>query len=99
MRGEDAQPTTLFSYIALEDRIPADHPLRVIRTLIDPMLVALSPRFDTLYLPQGRRSIAPEKLLPRPAAAGALHHSERAAAHGATPVQPAVPLVRGAGDR
>ena len=63
MRGEDAQPTTLFSYIALEDRIPADHPLRVIRTLIDPMLVALSPRFDTLYSPQGRRSIAPEKLL------------------------------------
>jgi transposase len=63
MRGDDAQPASLFSYIQLEDRIPADHPLRVIRTLIDPMLVTLSPRFDTLYSPQGRRSIAPEKLL------------------------------------
>jgi transposase len=63
MRGDDAQPASLFSYIHLEDRIPADHPLRVIRTLIDPMLLALSPRFDTLYSPQGRCSIAPEKLL------------------------------------
>jgi hypothetical protein len=66
MRGEDAQPASLFSYIRLEDRIPADHPLRVIRTLIDPMLVALSPRFDALHSPQGRRSIAPEKLLRAP---------------------------------
>lgn len=63
MRGDDAQPGSLFSYVHLEDRIPADHPLRVIRTLIDPMLLALSPRFDTLYSAQGRRSIAPEKLL------------------------------------
>lgn len=63
MRGEDAQPASLFSYVHLEDRIPADHPLRVIRTLIDPMLAALSPRFDAMYSPNGRRSIAPEKLL------------------------------------
>ena len=63
MRGEDAQPASLFSYVHLEDRIPADHPLRVIRTLIDPMLVALSPRFEAMYSPNGRRSIAPEKLL------------------------------------
>jgi transposase len=63
MRGDDTQPASLFSYIQLEERIPADHPLRVIRTLIDPMLVALSPRFDALYSPQGRRSIAPERLL------------------------------------
>jgi transposase len=63
MRGQDAQPASLFSYVHLEDRIPADHPLRVIRTLIDPMLAALSPRFDAMYSPNGRRSIAPEKLL------------------------------------
>jgi len=63
MRGDDTQPASLFSYVHLEDRIPADHPLRVIRTLIDPMLVALSPRFDAMYSPNGRRSIAPEKLL------------------------------------
>jgi hypothetical protein len=50
MRGDDAQPASLFSYIQLEDRIPADHPLRVIRALIDPLLLALSPRFDTLFV-------------------------------------------------
>jgi transposase len=63
MRGDDAQPASRFSYIHLEDRLPVDHPLRVIRTLIDPMLLAPSPRFDTLSSAQGRRSIAPEKLL------------------------------------
>jgi hypothetical protein len=59
MRGDDTQPAALFSYVHLEDRIPADHPLRVIRTLIDSMLVALSPRFDALYATHGRPSIAP----------------------------------------
>jgi transposase len=63
MRGDDTPSTTLFSYIQLEDRIPVDHPLRVIRTLVDPMLSALSPRFDALYSAHGRPSIAPEKLL------------------------------------
>jgi transposase len=63
MRGDDTQPATLFSYVQLEDRIPVDHPLRVIRRLIDPMLLALSPRFEVLYARQGRPSIAPEKLL------------------------------------
>ena len=63
MRGDDTQPAALFSYVQLEDRIPADHPLRMIRALIDPMLVALSPRFDALYATHGRPSIAPEKLL------------------------------------
>ena len=38
MRGDDTQPAALFSYVQLEDRIPADHPLRVIRALIDPMV-------------------------------------------------------------
>ena len=43
MRGDDTQPAALFSYVQLEDRSPADHPLRVIRALVDPLLVALSP--------------------------------------------------------
>lgn len=28
MRGQDAQQTAMFSYVGLEERIPADHPLR-----------------------------------------------------------------------
>jgi len=63
MRGQDAQQAALFSYVALEERIPADHPLRAIRTLADKALAALSPLFDELYAPTGRESIPPERLL------------------------------------
>jgi transposase len=63
MRGQDAQQAALFSYVALEERIPADHPLRRIRTLADKALAALSPLFDELYAPTGRGSIPPERLL------------------------------------
>ncbi len=44
----------MFSYDSLEDRIPADHPLRTIRALVQPILTALSPRFDALYAPPPR---------------------------------------------
>ncbi|HSH74949.1 MAG TPA: IS5 family transposase [Longimicrobiales bacterium] len=63
MRGGDERQTILFSYRSIEDRIPADHPLRVMRRLIDPLLQALSPRFQTLYSRIGRPSIPPEQLL------------------------------------
>ena len=63
MRGQDAQQAALFSYVALEERIPADHPLRAIRKLADKALAALSPLFSQLYAPTGRGSIPPERLL------------------------------------
>jgi transposase len=47
----------------MERRIPADHPLRAMRPLVDTLLRELSPRFDELYSRVGRPSIAPEKLL------------------------------------
>ena len=40
-----------------------DHPLRVVRTMVDEVLRALSPQFDRMYASEGRPSIAPEKLL------------------------------------
>lgn len=40
-----------------------DHPLRVIRAIVDGILQALSPEFDRMYAREGRPSIAPEKLL------------------------------------
>jgi transposase len=63
MRGSDEQPGYLFSYVSAEARVPADHPLRVVRTIVDEVLRALSPRFERLYVRWGRPSIAPEKLL------------------------------------
>jgi transposase len=53
----------MWSYVPLEQRVPADHPLRAIRTMVDRVLTDLSPAFDRLYSRVGRPSIAPEKLL------------------------------------
>jgi transposase len=63
MRGEDRQPGGLFSYVDLEARVPADHPLRPIRTIVDAALSALSGEFEALYSHLGRPSIPPERLL------------------------------------
>ena len=63
MRGADEQPGSMFSYVSLEDRVPVDHPLRVIRRITDRALERLSPRFDALYVKFGRPSIPPERLL------------------------------------
>ncbi len=63
MRGDERGSEGLFSYLRLEERIAADHPLRAIRTLVNEALAALSGRFDELYSHTGRPSIAPEYLL------------------------------------
>ena len=63
MRGSDSQQAAMFSYVSLEERIPADHPLRAIRTMADRALAALNPLFSKLYAPTGRESIPPERLL------------------------------------
>lgn len=63
MRGDDRQPTHLFSYVSPEARVPADHPLRAIRTLVDGLLREMSADFDALYAAVGRPSIPPERLL------------------------------------
>lgn len=63
MRGSDERSGSLFSYVDLETRVPQGHPLRVIRALVNAALSELSGDFAALYAPQGRPSIAPEKLL------------------------------------
>lgn len=63
MRGSDDQDSWMFSYISAEKRVPKDHPLRAIRTMVDVILTDLSPLFDGLYAKAGRPSVAPEKLL------------------------------------
>ena len=63
MRGSDQPQTALFSYVSIEDRIPPDHPLRALASLVNPVLAELSPRFQTMYSAMGRPSIPPERLL------------------------------------
>jgi transposase len=63
MRGQDEKQDGMFSYVAPEQRVPADHPLRKIRTLVDEVLGEMSPDFSRLYADTGRPSIAPERLL------------------------------------
>src|SRR5215203_4168896 len=63
MRGDDRQPDAMFSYVSAEQRVPADHPLRAIRALVDGVLRDMSREFDGLYARVGRPSIPPERLL------------------------------------
>jgi len=63
MRGDDNQQEGIFSYISPEKRVPADHPLRPIRKMVDEILKEMSPQFQKLYSDVGRPSIAPERLL------------------------------------
>jgi transposase len=63
MRGADQRSEGIFSYVRLEQRVPADHPLRAIRDLVDAALKDLSRDFARLYARHGRPSIPPERLL------------------------------------
>jgi transposase len=63
MRGADQRSEGIFSYVRLEQRVPADHPLRAIRDLVDAALKELSRDFGRLYSREGRPSIPPERLL------------------------------------
>ncbi len=53
----------LFTVAKLDDFVPADHPLRAIRSLVNEALAGLNSLFNTIYADSGRASIAPEKLL------------------------------------
>jgi transposase len=63
MRGTDDRTESLFSYVSCEARVPADHPLRLIRVVVDEALEVLSAEVERLYARIGRPSIPPEKLL------------------------------------
>jgi transposase len=63
MRGGPEETKQLFSYVDIEDRIAADHPLRAVRGLVEEVLAELSREFAKLYSHTGRPSIPPEHLL------------------------------------
>jgi transposase len=63
MRGNDPKQDGMFSYVSPEQRVPAEHPLRPLRAMVDGILKEMSPRFAKLYADRGRPSIPPERLL------------------------------------
>ena len=63
MRGTDAASGSLFSFVDLEERIPARHPLRKIRQVVNEALASLDAEFGALNTDFGRPSIAPERLI------------------------------------
>lgn len=63
MRGPDTKQAVMFSTISPEKRVPADHPLRPIKALVERILAELSRDFDAMYSVVGRPSVPPERLL------------------------------------
>ena len=54
MRGTDETSGSLFSYVDLEARVPARHPLRKIRQVVNDALASLDGEFAALYTDFGR---------------------------------------------
>jgi transposase len=66
MRGADTFSEQLFTLKKLDDFVPAKHPLRVIRSMVNEALAGMGDLFAQMYaddIKGGRPSIAPEKLL------------------------------------
>ena len=59
MRGSDPKQDGMFSYVSPEQRVPAEHPLRPLRTMVDDILKEMSPRFAKLYADRGGRRFHP----------------------------------------
>jgi transposase len=53
----------MLSLASAGDRVPEDHPLRVVKALAEEALAELGAVFDQMYSPRGRHSIPPERLL------------------------------------
>jgi transposase len=60
MMGQSDPQRTLFYQLSLETFVPAEHPLRAIRPLVDDQVIRRACR--DLYSPIGRPSIPPEQL-------------------------------------
>ncbi len=63
MRGINDPQGHMFSYFSPEARVPATHPLRLIKQQAEAVLRQLSPTFSAMYSETGRPSIPPERLL------------------------------------
>lgn len=62
-RGRESGQQSMLALVDVEERIPANHPLRRIKTIANRVLASMSPTFDAMYAESGRPSIPPERLL------------------------------------
>lgn len=63
MRGSSDPQLAMLTTVSTEDLIPADHPIRKIRVVVDAVLAELDSVFEEMYATSGRRSVPPEVLL------------------------------------
>src|SRR6202521_1387787 len=63
MRGYDRPQITMLTLVIPEQRVPANHPIRLIKELAELALKELSPLFEQMYSAVGRPSIPAERLL------------------------------------
>lgn len=63
MRGADVFQESLFTTVQLESFVPSDHPLRVVKALLDEAMVNMNWLFESIYCETGRESIPPERLI------------------------------------
>jgi len=63
MRGTDITQESLFTTVHLETFVPAGHPFRPIRAMVNEVLGPMSWLFDSMYAEGGRESILPERLV------------------------------------
>src|SRR5680860_1090299 len=63
VRGSPERQMAMLTTLSAEDLIPADHPIRRIRAVVDAVLDELDGEFDAMYATKGRPSVPPEQLL------------------------------------
>ena len=63
MRGAVDPQLAMLTTLSPDSLIPADHPIRRIRVVVDAVLADLDETFDEMYADSGRSSVPPETLL------------------------------------
>jgi transposase len=63
MRGDRDHQAEMLLALTPDQLVPADHPIRRIKPIVEAVLTRLSPLFDEMYAERGRPSIPPEHLL------------------------------------